>query len=242
MNTNLSLSKDTLQAEAQSWSSRARGLAIVDRQTCTDASMCLRSIKGLRSDIQTWFAPFIEAAKETKRKAEDARKALADELDRMEAPLVEAEGVIKRALLAWETKQEQERAERERALQAEAQRIAEAEILAAAAAMEREAVATGDAAMLQEAHDILDQPTEAPIVHVQPTMPKVQGVTYRDQWKAHPDIDVKKLAAAVAAGTASPTFLTPNLTAINQFARATQGAQPVPGIKFYNDRIVAARG
>jgi hypothetical protein len=37
------------------------------------------------------------------------------------------------------------------------------------------------------------------------------------------------------------TFLIPNMTAINQFARATQGAQPVPGVKFFNDRQIAAR-
>ena len=114
--------------------------------------------------------------------------------------------------------------------------------LAAAAAMESEAVATGNAELLAEAEDILTQPIEAPVVVVQKAVPKVQGVTYRDQWKAHPEIDVKALAAAVAAGTAPTTFLTPNLTAINQFGRATQGAQPVSGIRWFNDRQIAARG
>jgi hypothetical protein len=37
-------------------------------------------------------------------------------------------------------------------------------------------------------------------------------------------------------------FLQPNLTAINQFARATQGLQPIAGVKFFNDRQIAARG
>lgn len=234
--------KDGLATEAQSWSARARALAIVDRESCLNASHLLRSIKGLRSQIQLWFEPHIEAAMETKRKADQARKALVDEKDRMEAPLVDAEGVIKRSLLAFEQEQERIRRDEERRLQAEAQAEAERVTLDAAAALEIEAVASGDADMLQEAQDILAQPIEAPVVSVAKMMPKVQGLTYRDQWKAHPEVNVRQLAAAVAAGAVPATFLTPNMTAINQFARATQGAQPVAGVRFFNDRIIAARG
>jgi hypothetical protein len=52
---------------------------------------------------------------------------------------------------------------------------------------------------------------------------------------------MKALVAAVASGAAPTTFLIPNLTAINSFARATQGTQPVPGLRFLNDRQIAAR-
>lgn len=238
----MAVTKDSLAVDATTWAAKARGLRIADAESCVNASQLLKSIKGLRQEIATWFAPHVEAAMETKRKAEAARKALVDEKDRMEAPLVEAETVTKRALLAWETEQERIRREQERQLQAEAQRIAETAALDAAAALEREATATGDAGMLQEATDILDQPIEAPVVSVASLAPKVQGVVYRDQWKAHPDIDIKALAGAVAAGAVPTTFLTPNLAALNNYARATQGAQLVPGVKFWNDRQIAARG
>lgn len=234
--------KDALQAEAGSWAARAAGLRIADAESCVHASQFLRSIKGLRADIQKWFEPHVEAAMETKRKAELARKALTDERDRMEAPLVTAEGTVKRALLAWETEQERIRHAEEQRLQTEATREAEARTVAAAAAMEREATTTGDAEMLQEAHDILDQPIEAPVVAVKTLMPKVQGITYRDNWKVHEPIDVKALAAAVAAGTAASNLLLPNMPALNQLAKATQGTQTVPGVQFYNDRQIAARG
>jgi hypothetical protein len=242
MSTALVQSREALDTESRSWAVKARGLVINDRESCLNASHLLRSIKTLRGQVQTWFAPHLEAAMETKRKAEAARKGLADEQARMEAPLIDAEMVLKRSLLAYESEQERVRAEHERALQAEAQRQAEAVTLAAAAEMEREAVATGNAEMLAEAADILEQPIEAPVVFVQKAVPKVQGITYRDQWKAHPDIDIKALCAAVAAGTAPTTFITANLTAINQFAKATQGAQPVAGVRFFNDRQIAARG
>lgn len=243
MNANIEgLSKQELSTETATWAARASGLRIVDADSCEQASFLLRSIKGLRSDIASWFAPHVEAAMETKRKAEAARKALVDEKDKMEAPLVEAESICKRALLAYESQQERLRMEQERALQVEAQRRAEAATLAAAAALELEAAVTGDSEMRAEALAILDQPIDAPVVVVQTSMPKVQGITYRDQWKCHPEIDIKALAAAVASGAVPVTFLLPNLTAINQFARATQGVQPVPGVRFYNDRQIAARG
>lgn len=235
------ISKDALAQESTSWAAKARGLSIVDAESCVNASQLLRGVKALRSEVQKWFEPHIEAAMDTKRKAEAARKALADERDRMEAPLVEAENLIKRALLTWETTQERLRREEESRLQAEAQRQAEAVTLAAAAAMEREAQQTGNAELLQEAQDVLAQPIEAPVVSVASFTPKVQGITYRDQWKAHQDIDIKALAAGVAAGTVSPTFLLPNIPALNNYARATQGMQPVPGVKFWNDRQIAAR-
>jgi len=241
MDTAIATTKDALDTEARTWAARARGLQIVDTPSCTNASQLLRSVKTLRSQVQAWFAPHIEAAMETKRKAEAARKALADERDRMEAPLVDAETVLKRSLLAFETEQERLRIAEEQRLQADAQREAEALTLAAAAAMEKEALATGNAELLQEAADILKQPIDAPLVSVATTMPRVQGITYRDNWKAHPDIDIKALAAAVASGAAPVTFLTPNVTAINQFAKATHGAQDVAGIRWFNDRQIAAR-
>src|SRR3990167_7138493 len=123
------LSKQELVDQSTTWAARARDLRITDAVSCVNASQFLRSVKGLRNEIAGFFAPHIEAAMETKRKAEDARKALVSEKDRMEAPLVEAETVVKRALLAWETKQEQIRREQERQLQAEAQRKAEALML-----------------------------------------------------------------------------------------------------------------
>ncbi len=238
--------KDGLATEALSWSARAKALTITDRESCLHASQLLRSIKGLRSQIQLWFEPHVEAAMETKRKAELARKALTDERDRMEAPLAEAEGVIKRSLLNFEQEQERIRQREEARLQAEAQVEAERVTLEAAAALELDAntMRSPQVAeeMRQEAADILAQPIEAPVVSVAKTMPKVQGITYRDNWKAHPEINVRALAAAVCSGTAPETFLTPNLTAINQFARATQGAQPVAGVRFFNDRQIAAKG
>ena len=94
---------------------------------------------------------------------------------------------------------------------------------------------------VDKAAAILEQPIEAPAVVVRSTVPKVQGIVYRDTFKAHPDVDVKALARAVASGAAPTSFLTPNMAAINAFARATKSGQPVPGLKFIVDRQIAAK-
>lgn len=234
--------KASLQRDAQHWSEQVAVLNIASAQDSVQASYLLRSIKGVRHDIQAWFAPHLDAAMETKRKAEAARKALADDCDRMQAPLVVAENTVKRALLAWEQEQERLRREEEARLQKAAQDEAERATLAAAAALELEAVKTGDAEMLKEAESYITDPIEAPVVEVKRFVPKVQGVSYRDNWKAHSEVDVKTLAAAVASGAAPVTFLVPNMTAINQWARATQGSQKIPGVRVVNDRQIAARG
>lgn len=236
------LTKDDLAQQAARWSSEVQALTIHDADGCRQASYLLRSIKGVRADIQRWFAPHVEAAMETKRRAEAARKALVDEQERMEAPLVRSEGIVKRALLAWEEAEEQRRRDEEARLQAEAQRRAEEQTIAAAAALETAAHATGDAEMLAEAEAILEQPIEAPAVVVKSAVPKVQGVTYRDNWTIHPEVNVRALAAAVAKGDAPATFLVPNMTALRQWARATQGGQVLPGVRVVNDRQIAARG
>lgn len=234
--------KEDLARDAVRWSSEVQSLTITNADGCTQASYLLRSIKGVRADIQRWFAPHVEAAMETKRKAEAARKALVDEQERMEAPLVRAEGLVKRALLAWEQEEEQRRREEEARLRAEAQRQAEADTLAAAAELELVATRTGDAEMLAEAEAILAQPIDAPAVVVKSSVPKVQGITYRDNWTVHPEVNVRALAAAVAKGDAPATFLLPNMTALRQWAKATQGGAVLPGVKVINDRQIAARG
>jgi hypothetical protein len=233
-------SLEVLEADVQAWAERE--LAVIDRQSCIDASEHLRSIKLLQSQVEDYWAPAIEQAMATKRSAEATRKALADKRDRMAAPLIERERRLKGALLAYEVEQEQARLKEEARRQAEAQRQAEAVTLAAAAAMERAAVLAGDADMLAEAQDILDQPIDGPVVLVPADAPKVAGVSYRDRWMAHPNVDIRALALAVAQGTAPVAFLVPDYTAINQFARATKGLQPVPGIRWLNDRTVVARG
>lgn len=222
-----------VRQEAASWPEQARALAVVDDATSVRASEMLKGIKALRQRIAETFDPHI-------KRAHDAHRALCREKQEAEAPLTEAETILKRGLVAYDDAQEAARRVRERELEEQARREEETRRLDAAAALEREAQAAGDPTLLYEAEEMIAAPVPTPVVSVAKTTPKVAGIVYRDNWKAHPDVDVKALAAAITSGAVSVTLLLPNMTALNQLARATKGSQPIPGVRFFNDRGVAA--
>ena len=242
MSTDLTTSTQQLQTDAITWTAKAAAIRIHDEATCRDASHLLQSLRGIRQEIAKFFEPHLEAAVETKRRAEAARKGLVDEQGRLGAPLVAAEAIVKRDLLAWETMMRQQAEAEEARLQVLALTEAETRVIAAAAQLEREGRASGDAGMILEAHDLLAQPIETPAVSVASAMPKVRGITYRDHWAAHHTVDVVKLAAAVAAGTVSVNLLQPNMVALNALARSSEGTASVPGVRFVNARQVITQG
>lgn len=174
--------KDSLKAEAQSWSAKANALQITDAASCVNVSFLLRSIKGVMLEIDAVFAPELDALTEARRDAEAKRKAKQAEVDAIKAPLVQAEPLIKRKLLDFEQAQERARLADQERLQLLAREQAERASIDAAAALELEATATGNVEMLAEAEDIFSQPVEAPVVVIKTSMPRVQGISYRDNW------------------------------------------------------------
>jgi len=101
--------------------------------------------------------------------------------------------------------------------------VATEQTIAAAAALEMAAHATGDA-------EIFIMPIIASAGDRQ-SSPDPQTV--------HPEINVRALAAAVAKGDAPATFLVPNMTALRQWAKATQGGQTLNGIWIRYDDLTA---
>ena len=116
-------------------------------------------------------------------------------------------------------------------------------LLAAAAALERDAIEAGDAGMLQEAQEILAQPIVAPTVVVAPIAPtpKLAGGTFHDNWKPRQPIDLKALVKAAAKDDTLLPFLMANLSVINKYADVAKDVIAVPGIRFYNDRYLVQR-
>lgn len=223
-----------VQREALTWPERAKALVIDTPESYSLAAEMLKGIKGLRAKIADTFGPL-------KAKTYTAWKAVCDEEKKADTPLTEAEGVIKAAMVAWDTEQAQLAAAEARRLAEEARQAEETRRVAEAAALEREAVATGDASLLAEAEAIISEPVVAPVVIVPKATPTVAGISYRETWKA----EVTDLAQLVRAAATNPTLialLQPNTTAINGMARALKGTMRVPGVRVYSERGVAAGG
>jgi hypothetical protein len=138
-----------------------KAIVITDASTYSRAGELLVEAVKRKKKVDDLFDPLIEANKKVKATAEAARKLVADTKDRVAAPFVEVEGILKAARLAYDREEAKKRAEAE----AEAQRKAEEEALA-------NAEASGDASLL-------DNVRAAPVAV---ELPKTEGVYNTRTW------------------------------------------------------------
>lgn len=195
----------------------------------------LKTIKAFQRRVTDWFAPL-------KRKAQDAHRALCEEERKILTPAADDERRIKAAIGAYTEQQERARREEETRLREEARQREETARLAEAAALEREAQATGDATLQAAAEALIEAPIAvAPVQAVTPPAPKVEGVSYREVYRAEVT-DLMTLVKAVAAGQQPLTLLEANQSALDGLARALRTAYAVPGTRLIAERTVVARG
>jgi hypothetical protein len=217
-----------VRTEALNWPDRARGLIVRDNATYTQGAELLRGVKALRQKIANTFDRHIAAAY-------GVHKGLVKEKADAEAPLTEAESIIKRALIAYTTEQDRLRRDEERRLAEEVRRREEEQRLAEAKAYE-------DAGLNAEAEEVLAQAMEtpSPVVILPDATPKVEGLSYRVAWKAE-CISLKSLVAAAAHDDRLLGLVEPNTTALGQMARALREHMQVPGVRIWSEQVAAAR-
>lgn len=155
---------------------------------------------------------------------------------------------VKDGLLAWNKKESARIAEENRI--AEEKRKADEEAASKAAAEiqgQMEAAAeTGDYDALDELEQkaMIVEQSSAAVLYAPPratTVAKVSGASVRSNWKAEV-VDLLALVKAVAAGEASIDLLEANTSVLNKRAKALEMEFKVPGVRVYNDPIVAASG
>lgn len=225
---------DQVRTEAMAWPDRARAVVIVDDVSYVRAAELTKAIKALRGRIADTFDPHIKMA-------HDAHKALVRAKADAEAPLTEAEGVLKRTLVAYQEEQEVIRRAEARRLEEEARRAEESRRLDEAAALERMAAETGDESMRATAHEVLDAPVPTIAVPVERATPKVAGISYRDTYAARVT-SLPRLIQFVAKNPQFSHLLTPNATAINQLARAQKEMLQIDGLEVVKTKVAAAGG
>ena len=81
---------------------KARAIQVIDDATFTQAGEFLKAVKALRGEVANTFRPLA-------KKAYDAHKAVLTEQKRIEAPLIDAEGIIKPIMAAYAQEQERKR-------------------------------------------------------------------------------------------------------------------------------------
>jgi hypothetical protein len=153
------------ETEARGIVEQAKGTVIETAAQYEAAGGLLTSIKALRGRIAESCDPVIDAAHK-------AHKAACAQKRDLEAPLVEAEGILKPRIATYLDAEERRRREEEARLQAEAQKAAEDAALAEAAALEM----AGDR---EAASAVIEAPVVAPVVVLPRKPPKVDGVAMR---------------------------------------------------------------
>jgi len=190
---------------------QARGIKVIDNPTMEKANGLLMDIRSIRKEISDTFKPLAE-------KAHAAHKAILEQQKRTEAPLIEAEGILKTQIRAYMDEVERLRREEERRLQEIARKEEEERRLAEALQAEAE----GNA---EEAQAILEEPAYIPMPTVKADIPKVDNRLFRKVWKFRV-IDIKKVPVQ---------YLKVDEIKVGQVVRAMKGETNIPGIQVYEE-------
>lgn len=196
---------------------QARALAITDDASLVRAGDILVAIKGLRAEIDAAFDPIIQ-------KAHAAHKEALSQKKKADDPLVEAEGIIKPRIAAYQAEQERIRREDEARLRAEAERAEEERRIAEAIALEE----SGDAV---EAEAVISAPVVVPRPVIPPA-PKLAGISTAQVWK-YEITDMNKVPRE---------YLKIDEVKVGGVVRALKDAANIPGIRIYTEASVRASG
>lgn len=211
-----------VEQKALSVPARARSIEIKDNESFIRAGELLKAIKDIRREIDETFDPIVSKAHAVHKEAVAQKK-------KAEAPLVEAEAIIKPKLSSYMDEQERIRVAEERRLQEEARKQEEAARLAEAVHLEQ----MGEPEEVVQS--VLEEPIAPPVIVLPKATPKVEGISSRKTWKYRVKsplmvnreyliLDEKKIGALVRD-------LGPKAEAI-----IGKGS-----IEIYEDRIIASR-
>lgn len=204
----------------------AKGIVVKDTDTYLFAAEKLKAAKALASEIKEFFKPL-------KEKAKAAHHALCESEREKLAPLDATISDVAGKMRAYEAEQARIAKEEERRLSELAKKQEdEARLLEAIEAEE-----AGDA---DSAKRIMEEKPPAPIVRVQPEVPKVQGLSYRTTYHAEV-IDLRALVKAVAAGDVPLLAVMASDVFLNQQARSLKASLSYPGVRVVEDRTIATR-
>lgn len=213
----------TVVTEALTWPERAKAATITDEHSYHAAAELLLGIKDLRKKIAETFDPHC-------RRAFEAHRALTKEKADAEAPLTQAETIIKNAIRLFDAEQDRIRREQQRIADEAARVAAETEALERAAALEAEGKAYGDDAMVAEAHAIIETPVTAVAAPVVKMTPKVAGITMRKTWTFR----------IVNPNLVPRQYLVIDESKVRGVVRSLGQAANIPGVEVYEETSVAA--
>jgi len=216
-----------LESQALALPEQARELSIRDQGSYDAAVAFLSVVKQMRQEIDRTFDPIIS-------KAHAAHKEACEQKRRVEAPVVEAERIVKGAIGGFALEQK-------RLAEAEGERLRqEAEAQEQELRQELSLRVKAAGASEEEVRAIVESPSTAPPPVAQPSYEQDTRVSTRANWKAEVT-DFKLLVKAASEKDELLSLLQANQTALNQLAKAMKEKMNVAGVRAYNDTVVSAK-
>lgn len=196
---------------------QARQIVIKTVDDYARAGEIMMTIKAIRKKITETFKPI-------KQKMDAAKQEVLDQERAADAPLKEAEQLLSPQIIAWNREQERLRQEEENRLREEARKQEEERRL-------QEAILAEQAGQKEEAEAIMETPVQVAPVVVPKSVPKVAGMSIRENWKFK--ITNERLIPR--------EYLKVDEVKIGQVVRALKSATNIPGVEVYNEGTVSGR-
>lgn len=196
---------------------QAKQISIKTMDDYVRAGEIMLTIKAIRKKITDTFKPI-------KQKMDAAKQEVLDQERAADAPLKEAESWLSPQIITWNREQERIRQEEEARLREIARKEEEERQL-------QEAILAEQSGQKEEAEAIMDAPVQAAPVVVPKSVPKVAGMSIRDNWKFR--ITNEKLIPR--------EYLKVDEVKIGQVVRAMKSAANIPGVEVYNEGTVSGR-
>lgn len=201
----------------QSLTQEISNLEVIDTITYARAGQIVVALKDLKKHIQDYFKPMKDKAYKAWKEICDTEKA---ELSKIE-PL---EKKLSGQMVAWQMEQERKRREEQARIEEEMRKREEELRLKAAEELEKQG-------KTEEAESLLEAPISIPQVKVEAEIPKVEGMTTREEWTFE-IIDESQIPRE---------FLIPDEKKIRAYVKAMKERAVIPGIKVFKSAIIVKR-
>ena len=208
---------ETVKQVALSFPDRARQIVIETPEHYSAAAGFLKEIKACRKRIADVFGPIVKAAHEAHKRAKAAQTEADDPLD-------QAEGLIKGAMVSYDTRQAEIARQRQIEAEAAARRAEEQRVIDQAVALEQ-------AGEVEAAQELISAPVVAPVVMVESATPTVDGISIREVWQfqvTDPNLVPRE-------------WLIVDEKKVGAYVRAVKAQAVIPGIKVFSVRSMSAR-
>jgi hypothetical protein len=168
-----------------------------------------------------------------KQKANELHKSLTGAENNACGPIDEVVAKLDSRARMYRREEEEKRRAEALVLQAEADKRAADRLIEEAIVVE--------ALVGKEAGEaVLNEKVVAPIVVAAPAVQKIEGISFRETWKAEVH-DFKALCRAVADGAAPLDCLKVDTAKLNAMARSMKDALVIPGVRVVKDETTSGR-